>query len=78
MLTGDKGQTALNIGLSCGLYKTSDVLIKVPVETMETLLNDHLNNALATIRDQKLSNDTKNPVITLSICGSNLPTIYAN
>ena len=45
MLTGDKGETALEIGLRCGLYDRKSMnVLKVPESTDEETLLDYLRN----------------------------------
>ena len=67
MLTGDKGETALQIGLACGLYDSHFKLFKVEEE------DDKISECLDSLKDQVRNTEKK---ICLAISGSCLPTIF--
>lgn len=74
MLTGDKGETALEIGLSCGLYDLKNTtLLKLTDSDMEATVNQDLINVYETVR-----HGAKDTSYTLAIEGAILPKVFAN
>ena len=43
MLTGDKGETAHNIGITCGIIDPQEINMAIEGETTEALENDIVN-----------------------------------
>lgn len=75
MLTGDKGETAMEIGLRCGLYDRDSMKIMKVVETTEhsALLAD-LQKHVRFVEDCNQDQDTSS--FAMAVAGSCLPTIY--
>lgn len=68
MLTGDKGETALQIGLACGLYDKNSQLFKLDSEEDEHVV-EKLEEIAKKISEAELKT-------CFAICGSCLPAIF--
>jgi magnesium-transporting ATPase (P-type) len=68
MLTGDKGETALQIGLSCGLYDKTTLLFKLD--------SDEDENAAEQLQDIAKKISEAELKTCFAICGSCLPPIF--
>src|SRR3569833_346158 len=72
MLTGDKGETALEIGFSCGLFLRDENFSVFVVEEDEKDLDQKLKSILESIQKVKLAGGEYG----LMIPGSQLPKIF--
>lgn len=68
MLTGDKGETALEIGLSCGLYDKESRIFKLG-DGFEDIIEEELTNILNEIKGFE-------PKCFFAISGNFLPLIF--
>lgn len=74
MLTGDKGETALEIGQRCGLYDCQKMkLIQVAEEVEDRLLYDSLTEA-----QRQVSEAEEGSKFAMAVAGKSLPVIYNN
>ena len=73
MLTGDKRETALEIGLRCGLYDHKNMILFEVIESTDqnTLLNDLAEHSRTL--DSANKNDSR---FAMAVAGKSLPKIY--
>ena len=81
MLTGDKGETALEIGLRCGLYDLQQMrVIKIvestDVEVLSQDLNTHLASLNIMVDNDDIEHDKSFDRFALAVAGRSLPVIY--
>ena len=76
MLTGDKGETAMEIGLRCGLYeKDTMTMFQVVESTVERDLLADLNRFVETIETQSVHSEARKK-FAMAVAGKCLPVIY--
>lgn len=80
MLTGDKGETALEIGLRCGLYDRNTMTIFNVVESTDlNELISSLTSHVASIEAEELGSNGLEPCkFAMAVAGKSLPTIYGS
>ena len=70
MLTGDKGETAMEIGQRCGLYNKNSMSV---LQVVETTNEQELFEDLSTHVQRMEDNEAQ---YALAVAGKSLPIIY--